>query len=68
MEELGTEFILLMISFAQKQNMINNPIGIGVVLSILTVIAIIFLLFRLKSLFKKENHWLVVTLSWSAHQ
>ena len=43
--------------FAQKQNMINNPIGIGIVLSILTLAALIFLLFRLKDTLKKENHW-----------
>jgi len=50
--------------FAQKQNMINNPIGIGVVLSILTLVALIFLLFRFKDILKKENHWLGITLVW----
>jgi hypothetical protein len=44
--------------------MINNPVGIGVFLSILTVIALIFILLRLKDLFKKENHWLGITLAW----
>ena len=46
---------------AQKQNMINNPIGIGIFLSILTIIAIIFLFFRFKELIKSENHWLLIT-------
>ena len=46
---------------AQKQNMVNNPIGIGIFLSILTAIAIIFLLLKYKDLIKKENHWLVIT-------
>ena len=50
--------------FALKQNMINNPIGIGIVLSILTVVALIFLLFRLKNMLKKENHWLGITFVW----
>ena len=50
--------------FAQEQNLINNPIGIGVVLSILTIIALIFLFLRFKSLLKKENHWLAITLAW----
>ena len=49
---------------AQEQNMINNPIGIGVFLSILTVIALIFIFLRFKDLFKKENHWLGITLAW----
>jgi hypothetical protein len=49
---------------AQKQNMINNPIGIGIFLSILTIIAIIFLLLKYKDLLKKENQWAVITLVW----
>jgi len=49
---------------AQKQNMINNPIGIGIFLSILTVIAIIFLFLKYKDFFKKENHWLIITFVW----
>ena len=44
--------------------MIYKPIGIGVVLSILTIIALIFIFLRFKSLLKKENHWLVITLAW----
>ncbi len=50
--------------FAQKQNMINNPIGIGIVLSILTILALIFIIFRLKDMLEKENHWLGITLAW----
>jgi len=47
---------------AQKQNMINNPIGIGIFLSILTVLGILFLFLKYKDLLKKENHWLIITL------
>ncbi|MBI2658414.1 glycosyltransferase family 39 protein [Candidatus Woesearchaeota archaeon] len=50
--------------FAQKQNMINNPIGIGVVLSLLTLAGIIFLILKYKSLLKQESHWLVISLVW----
>ncbi|MBI2653357.1 hypothetical protein HYX02_00960 [Candidatus Woesearchaeota archaeon] len=50
--------------FAQKQNMINSPIGIGIVLSILTIVGIIFLLVRFKELLKHENHWLAITFVW----
>ncbi|MBI2647265.1 glycosyltransferase family 39 protein, partial [Candidatus Woesearchaeota archaeon] len=49
---------------AQKQNMINNPIGIGIFLSILAIIGILFAFFKLKDIFKKDNHWLVVALIW----
>jgi hypothetical protein len=49
---------------AQKQNMINNPVGIGVFLSLLTILAIIFLFLNLKNLIKKENHWLIITSVW----
>ncbi len=49
---------------AQKQNMINNPIGIGIFLSVLTIIAVIFLLIMFKELIKKENHWLAITFVW----
>ena len=49
---------------AQKQNMINNPIGIGIFLSILTAVALIFLFLKYKDLFKKENHWLIITFVW----
>ncbi len=49
---------------AQKQNMINNPIGIGIVLSILAILGIIFIFVRFKGLLKKENHWLTITSVW----
>jgi len=49
---------------AQEQNMINNPIGIGIFLSILTLIAIVFLFIKYKHLLKKENQWLVITFVW----
>ncbi|MBN4049046.1 hypothetical protein JYT91_00345 [archaeon AH-315-M20] len=50
--------------FAQKQNMINNPIGIGIFLSILTIIGLVYIFLKFKHLFKKENHWIVITFVW----
>jgi hypothetical protein len=44
--------------------MINNPIGIGIFLSILGIVGIIFFFVRFRHLLKKENHWLVITLVW----
>ena len=49
---------------AREQNMINNPIGIGIVLSILTILGIIFLILKFKEIRKEENRWLAVTLVW----
>ena len=50
--------------FAKSVNMINNPIGIGVVLSILTVIGLIFIVFKYKDMFKKENYYKLVLVLW----
>ena len=49
---------------AQKQNMVNNPIGIGMVLSILAITAVIFLFLKIKEILKKENQWLLITFVW----
>jgi hypothetical protein len=49
---------------AQPYNMINAPIGIGIVVSVLLIIGLIFILLRYKSLFKERNSWLLVTLIW----
>jgi len=52
--------------FAKGVNMINNPIGIGVILSLLTAIGIIFLVSKYKEMFRKENYSRLVTLLWLA--
>ncbi len=50
---------------AQGQNMINNPIGIGIVLSLLTLIGLIYVLLKYKSkIIAKENAWLCLSLFW----
>jgi hypothetical protein len=49
---------------ARGQNMVNNPIGIGVFLSVLTVVGLILIFLRVKNLFKKQNHWLGITSVW----
>jgi len=50
--------------WAKKDNMINNPIGIGLVISILVALSIIFFILAPKKLLKKENKWLVITIAW----
>ena len=50
--------------WAKTTNMINNPIGIGFVLSTLVLVALISLMLKYKNLLKGENHWLVIGLIW----
>jgi len=49
---------------AQKANMINNPIGIGIALSLIAIFGVIMLLVRYKDMLSKENYWAGVTLLW----
>jgi len=50
---------------AKPDNMINNPIGIGIMITILVLISMIFILLHYKtSVVKKENCWIAVTLFW----
>ena len=50
---------------AQGQNMINNPIGIGVVLTIVTLIGVVYILVKHKSrLVTVENTWLCISMFW----
>jgi len=50
--------------FAKMTNMINNPIGIGVILSILTVVGLIFLLMRYRDMIKNKNSYILITILW----
>ncbi|MBT4935439.1 hypothetical protein HOL21_03465 [Candidatus Woesearchaeota archaeon] len=49
---------------AQKTNMINQPIGWGIVVSILLVIVLVFIFAKYKKVFKAKNYWLMVVLVW----
>jgi hypothetical protein len=49
---------------AKSQNLINNPIGVGIVLSILLFLSLIIILRRYKSLADEKNHWISVALLW----
>ncbi len=51
--------------FAKSQNMINNPIGIGVVLSILALVGVVLLIWKYRSsIVQKENTWRALVLFW----
>ena len=43
--------------------MINNPVGIGFVLSILTIVVLVFLFLKLSTK-GDEKYWLAVVLAW----
>lgn len=47
---------------AKKQNMINNPLGVGIVLSLLLIFTIFFLIIN----YKKLQTWEIITLFWLA--
>ncbi|MDP3698756.1 MAG: hypothetical protein Q8R47_04150 [Nanoarchaeota archaeon] len=50
---------------AKSNNMINAPIGIGVVLSILALFGLAYLVFKYRSsLVSQENCWRIVVLFW----
>ena len=51
--------------YAKSENLINNSIGVGVVLSILVAIGVVYLLVKYRSsIVKSENTWRAVTLFW----
>jgi len=52
--------------FAHPQNMINSPIGLGVVVSLMAALGILFILMRWKVLWQEKHAWAFVTLLWLA--
>ena len=49
---------------AKSQNLINNPIGVGIFLTLITIVALISIILEYKSLREEKNHWLVIALVW----
>ena len=51
--------------FAKSSNLINAPVGIGIVLSLLALFGLVYLLYKYRSsLVAKENTWRLVALFW----
>ena len=51
--------------FARGENMINNPIGIGIVVSLLVLLGVAYLFWKYnKQLVAEENAWRCVALFW----
>lgn len=45
-------------------NMINSPIGWGIVITLLVVLGLVLILSRYKKLKEKEHYWLAVVVGW----
>jgi len=45
-------------------NMINNPIGIGIFISLLVILSVIVVVIFYKGEIRKKNYWSLVTLAW----
>ncbi len=52
------------IFLAKHQNMINNPIGIGLFISLLIVLGTIFAIISYRKLLSEEGNYLSITLLW----
>ena len=50
--------------YAQHQNMINNPIGIGVAISVISIISIIFILATFKNMSKERKTSATILVLW----
>ena len=50
---------------AKTDNMINNPIGIGILISVLTLIGVIYIVWKYKSsIVTADNRWRCIALFW----
>ena len=50
--------------WAKTVNMINNPIGIGIVLSVIAVIGLVVVFIMLKKDFNNRRYYLILSLVW----
>lgn len=49
---------------ARSQNMINNPIGIGIVISLLSIVGLIYIFIKIRNWKEEKNQWMLVCLIW----
>jgi len=50
--------------YSKAQNMINNPVGVGVFLMLLLFVTLIFVVVKYKDMLKKQNHWVIISGVW----
>jgi hypothetical protein len=48
----------------KSQNLINNPVGLGIAISIITLISIALICLALKGMKKQKKIWTLTTLGW----
>ncbi len=51
---------------ARTNNMINNPIGIGIAICILAIVGLVIAAVKYRQLLDSKNKWLAITLLWLA--
>ena len=44
--------------------MINNPVGIGIIISLLVLLSIVVIFFNYKSMNKEKKIWIITALLW----
>jgi hypothetical protein len=49
---------------AKSQNMINNPVGLGIFVCSLLIISIILIIFYYKNYLNSEKDWVIISLLW----
>ncbi len=49
---------------AKYQNLINNPTGLGIAISILLILGIVYVILRYKTFLEKKNNWVIIILLW----
>ncbi len=49
---------------AKSYGLINNPVGLGIFVSLLTVFALVIIFIRYRKYFRREMYWVPVTLFW----
>lgn len=49
---------------AKSQNMINNPIGIGIVICLLFLVSLILIFYSYKNMKNEKKKWIIITLGW----
>jgi len=49
---------------AKSQNMINNPVGVGIVLSLIALFSLVVIFLTYKSMKKEKRMWVITALLW----
>jgi hypothetical protein len=50
--------------YAKSVNMINNPVGVGVVLMLVLFFTLVYAVIKYKDFLSRENQWVVISACW----